>query len=260
MRSSIAVAVTALLAAGCSGTPEAQLPAAQADARPAAAAPAAPAPNAAAAPLSGTVLETMDSGGYTYLRLQTSGGEQWAAVRQAPIAKGAEVTVSDAMLMEGFESPTLKRRFDRIYFGSLGGPSADAHGAAPVAMPAGHGAPHGEPAAKEPVKVVKVDRAAGEDGRTVAEVHAQRKALDGRTVAVRGTVVKFLPGIMGKNWVHLRDGSGAAATSDDDLTVTTDETVEVGKVAVMRGVVKADKDFGSGYAYRVIVEEGKVVQ
>jgi hypothetical protein len=253
MRSSLAVLIAiAGFPLACSGTSEPGLPAAQADA-----APAAPATRSEAlAPttrpeipsqLSGTVAETMDSGGYTYLRLATAQGEQWAAVRQARVEKGAAVVVENAVLMEGFESPTLNRTFDRVWFGSLAG-----RGAGPQA-----GAPHaGAPAPK--VEVVKVDRATGSEGRTVAEVHAQRIGLANREVAVRGTVVKFLPGIMGRNWVHLRDGSGSAATKDDDLTVTTGETVEVGSVVVARGRVSADKDFGSGYAYRVIVEEARL--
>jgi hypothetical protein len=120
------------------------------------------------------------------------------------------------------------------------------------------GAHHaGAPAAVD-VKVVAVERAPGADGRTVAEVYAQRKQLGDKTVAVRGTVVKFLPGIMGRNWLHLRDGSGSADAGDNDLTFTTAENAEVGAVVVARGLVRADKDFGSGYAYRAIVEETRL--
>ena len=67
--------------------------------------------------------------------------------------------------------------------------------------------------------------------------------------------MKFLPGIMGKNWVHLRDGSGSREQKDDDLTVTTSQTVEVGAVVLAKGTVGVDRDFGSGYKYPVILEE-----
>jgi len=92
----------------------------------------------------------------------------------------------------------------------------------------------------------------------VAEVWAQKDKLKDAPVAVRGKVVKFLPGIMGKNWLHLRDGSGSREKGDDDITVTTSETAAVGDVVLVSGVVRIDKDFGAGYRYPVIVEEAKV--
>ena len=70
--------------------------------------------------------------------------------------------------------------------------------------------------------------------------------------------MKVLPGIMGKNWLHLRDGSGSAEKSDNDLTVTTQNLATVGSVVQVSGIVHADKDFGSGYRFSVIVEDAKV--
>ena len=86
---------------------------------------------------------------------------------------------------------------------------------------------------------------------------------DARLLAIEhcasyGKVVKFLPGIMGKNWLHLRDGSGARANGDDDITVTTGDSAAVGDVVLVRGTVRIDKDFGAGYRYAVMVEEAKV--
>jgi hypothetical protein len=216
----------------------------------------------APAVLAGRVLETMDAGGYTYLRLETASGPEWAAVQQASVAKGSRVRVAPSVAMEGFESRTLGRRFDRIVFGTLEGPSAAA-GAAPAkvppAMEAALAAQHAS-AASGPADVgpIRVSKAPAPDGRTVAEVFAERAALDAKPVAVRGKVVKFLPGIMGRNWLHLRDGSGSPEKKDHDLTVTTSETAAVGDVVLVRGTVRKDLDFGSGYAYAVLVEEAKL--
>jgi hypothetical protein len=105
---------------------------------------------------------------------------------------------------------------------------------------------------------VKVDKAAGPDARTVAEVYAQKAQLKEKKVAVRGKVVKFSAGIMGRNWVHLRDGSGAQDKGTNDITVTTGDQAAVGDVVVAKGVVRTDKDFGAGYAYPVIVEDAKL--
>ena len=217
----------------------------------------------AAVDLSGTIVETMDAGGYTYLKLKSPTGEIWAAVNQTPVKVGDQITVIGSMQMDGFESPTLKRKFDRIYFGSLP-PSAgaDLSGSAPAsapaddkakpAMPPGHGA-MAKPVDETPIKV---DRAAGPEGKTVAELFSSRAALKGKPVAVRGKVVKVLPDIMGKNWVHLRDGSGSAKAKDNDLTITTKQKVAVGDVVLVRGNLQTDKDVGAGYEFPAIIEDG----
>ena len=62
---------------------------------------------------------------------------------------------------------------------------------------------------------------------------------------------------MGKNWVHVRDGSGSAKDKNNDLTVTTKEKVAVGDVLIVRGTLQADKDLGAGYEFPVIVEDAK---
>lgn len=101
-------------------------PAVAAAAAPAMKAPAPPAPAAAREGVSGTVAETMNGGGYTYLRLTTAAGEKWAAVPQSTVAVGDKVTLVNPMVMEHFASPTLKRSFDEILFATLapagGGP------------------------------------------------------------------------------------------------------------------------------------------
>jgi hypothetical protein len=222
-------------------------------------------PPQADAPLTGTVLETMDSGGYTYLRLKTSGGEVWAAVRQAAVEKGSQVTVVNGMTMVGFESKTLKRKFDHIVFGSLGrsaGSGATAAGAQmdPQVL-AGLAAPHaGVASGPADAGEINVRKAEGKDARTVAEIFAGKASLKDSLVSVRGKVVKYNPGIMGRNWIHLRDGSGSREKHDDDITVTTTQAAAVGEVVVVSGTVHLDRDFGAGYAYPVILENATITK
>ncbi|HEX9053107.1 MAG TPA: nucleotide-binding protein [Anaeromyxobacter sp.] len=233
-----------------------------------------PAADAGAA-IKGKVLERLDAPPYSYLRLQTDKGEAWAAVPRVDAAAGTEVTVQGAMPMAGFESKTLKRKFDLVYFGTLAGAGGQA---APAGMPpagmGGMGGPMGAEAqgpggmaaqhaaaAAGPADVgdVKVPKASGADARTVAEIYAQRSALKEKSVTLRGKVVKFNAGIMNRNWVHLRDGTGAAG-KDNDLTVTTNDSAAVGDVVVVKGTVRLDKDFGAGYAYPVILEDAKITK
>lgn len=203
---------------------------------------------AATPSLKGEVLEAIDAGTYTYLRLKTSNGEVWAAVLSAPVRKGAPVTIESPMLMTNFESKTLKRKFDKIFFGTL-------TGTAPTTQGAGSMPPHAGAVKPAAAPVGKVARATGPDARTVGELAGQRAQLKGKTVTVRGQVVKFMANVMGKNWVHLQDGSGSAADGTNDLLVTTKQVTKVGDVVVARGVVRTDANFGYGYTYKFMLED-----
>jgi hypothetical protein len=222
---------------------------------------------AASTRIEGKLVEKIDAPPYTYMKIKTATNEVWAAVPKSDAKVGGDVTVVDAMPMEKFESKTLKRTFDVVFFGNVPGAGAPGGMGAPSAPgPGGEGGPgmaaQHAMAASGPSEVadVKVAKATGADARTVAEVWAQRKALKDKGVTIRGKVVKFNPGIMGKNWVHLRDGSGAPDKKDNDITVTTADTVAVGDVVTAKGKVLVDKDFGAGYAYPVIVEDAKVAK
>ena len=215
----------------------------------------APAPAAAGAPtqgegLTGKVLERIEASPYCYLRLMTAKGEVWAAVPETKLDKGAEVTVVNPMLMSNFESKTLKRTFPEIYFGSLS--------TAPAAADP-HANPHGKPTTA-PAEGGKVLKAAGSEARTVAEVWAQKGRLKEKTVVLRGKVVKYNAGVMGKNWIHLQDGSGDTKKGTHDLLLTTQDMAAIGDVVTARGVVRINKDFGSGYAYEVIIEDATLVK
>ena len=106
--------------------------------------------------------------------------------------------------------------------------------------------------------VAKVAKATGPDARTVAEVVAGKAALNTKTVLVRAQVVKVNLGIMGKNWLHLQDGSGSAADGSNDILVTTQDRVAVGDVVNARGKVRTDLNLGGGYAYAVLIEDATV--
>lgn len=207
--------------------------------------------------LQGQVQEVVDGGSYTYLRIRTkNSGDVWAATMPTKLQKGASVVIADAMLMTNFHSKALNRTFDEIVFGTATAAGATTTTPAKTAVPAAQTqpSPHGS-AAKEPaVAIGKIDKATGAEGRTVVEVNQQGKQLAGKNVQVRGKVVKVSTNIMGRNWVHLRDGTGAA-DGTNDLLVTTTQTPKVGDVVLARGVVRVNADFGSGYNYPVLVEK-----
>lgn len=238
--------------------------------------------------VSGKVLETMDAGGYTYMKVDTGKAQPWVACPQCKVKVGDDVSYHDGMVMPNFVSKSLNRTFDSIVFSSgliaptdktpaQAGPQgmnsaapktagADSFDSAvkaeapPAAMQAKVES-GGSVGAIAPFTEIKVEKAAGDNGYTVAEVFTDNTKLDGKTIRVKGKVVKFSPNIMGKNWIHLQDGSGDPLKNTHDLVITTSaEAPKANEVITIEGVVRANKDFGAGYNYAVIVEEAKIIK
>ncbi len=212
-----------------------------------------PAAAASAISVTGKVLEVKNVDSYTYLRLNTNNGEIWAAVMKTPVKKGSTVSIENAVVMNNFESKSLKKTFPTILFGTLGGAVA-------AMAPSGHGMGTAYPLVPgkklETINDAPVAKASGANARTVAEIITKRAELNDKPVLLRGKVAKFNPGIMGKNWIHLRDGSGSAADDTNDILVTsTAIETRVGEIVTVKGTIRTDKDFGSGYAYKVLIEE-----
>jgi hypothetical protein len=243
---------TALLSGACSGseTPEAKAPAV---------APASVGTASRAGQfISGEIVETMDAAGYTYVLVDTGDQKIWAAGPQTAVTVGEKVSLADGMPMRDFKSQTLGRTFDVVYFvgsikGSGGVASAPQRSAMLQGMP-GHGTSPGMAAPQTGVDLSNIEKIAG--GSTIAELFAEAEKLADQAVSVRGRVVKFNAGIMGRNWIHIQDGSGSDGAND--LTVTTADTVQLGDLVVIRGTLKTDQDFGYGYAYDVLIEGAKV--
>ncbi|HLP78314.1 MAG TPA: DNA-binding protein [Candidatus Paceibacterota bacterium] len=212
--------------------------------------------DATKAPIAGKVLETTNSGGYTYILVQHGAGKTWTASQQFNVAIGDSVNIPTGWVMKDFKSTTLNRMFDWILFA----PGVEVNGKpnqpSVSELPPGHpptGATPAAPATKPPIEVKKGSVAKAQGGYTVEECYAKKSKLSGKTVKVRGVVVKFTPEILGRNWIHLRDGSGK--NESGDLTVTTQDEVKVGDTIVVEGKVACDKDFGAGYKYSLLIED-----
>ena len=197
--------------------------------------------------MAGTVTETFEAGGYTYMRLDTAEGDVWVAAGLMPLSVGEAVAFDPGLPMQDYHSEALDRDFETIYFtgrveklDGQGGGGAGAATRSHAETPSGMG--FGD------VEVV--------DGLSVAAIHSRKDELTGEEIVFRGKVVKFTPAVMGKNWIHVQDGSGADGTND--LTITTDADANVGDIVLVRGVLARDKDFGAGYAYDLIVEDADV--
>lgn len=208
--------------------------------------------------ISGKVVETMNAGEYTYIRVDTGETNVWAAAPRFPVKVGDTAAIAAGMPMPRYNSKTLNRDFEVVYFTDR----VAVNGASPVAgvapeLPLDHPPIGGQRAAAGTNRVDLSGIKRAEGGKTVAQVYAEKNQLGGKQVVVRGKVVRYHGGILGKNWIHLRDGTKGKDQSDD-LTVTSDQSAEVGNTVLVRGVVAVDRDLGFGYHYEVLIEEASV--
>ena len=217
--------------------------------------------------ISGKVAETMDTAGYTYVLVDSGAKKVWAAAPQFAVKKGDTVSFAPSMPMPGYHSQSLNRDFDLVYFAN--GITVNG-GGSQAALPPGHPAlggagdkplPPGHPVLKKETASPNLDLTGiprAKAGKLVSEIISGAAKLAGKEVTVRGKVVKYNADIMGKNWLHVQDGSGSAAKKDNDLLVTTVADVKVGDMVLVTGKVAVNQDFGAGYKYAVMVADAQV--
>ena len=203
-------------------------------------------------PGSGTVAETINAGGYIYLRLEEP--DIWIATSPLEVSKGDQVEYAGGMEMRDFYSKALDRTFESIWFVGhmeVAGRSleqlhqgvAEGQGSAPPIV-----AQAVTVAAPTPGEIEKPD-----GGKSITEITSDPSAIEGQAVTLRAKVIKISSNIMGKNWVTLQDGTGTAP--NDKLIATTSEMVTAGDIVTAKGVIHTDVDLGSGYLYKVLLEE-----
>lgn len=191
------------------------------------------------------VEEKIDAASYSYLKVKEDNNSYWIAVNKMEITPGEYVIFSKSMEMKNFKSESLNRTFESILFVD----DATKSGSNEQLKSPHQNIATGKDGSVnvEPIK----------DGYTVEQIYGKKSNLEFKTVKVRGKVVKVNDNIMGTNWVHIQDGTGANGTHD--LLVTTSQSVKVGSIIVAEGKVVKDKDFGSGYFYNVLLENSKII-
>ena len=229
---------------------------------------------------SGTIIETFNVSGYTYMNIETEGDKLWVAIPESAVSSGEKVTFAEGMVMKNFHSKALDKTFESIIFSP--GLIEDAPSSEPaVAASSDSGSSFSEAVKKEaaqqpakqleatsagsagatvPFLEITVEKATGDNGRTVEEIFSQAEQLHGSVVRVRGKVVKLNSNIMGRNWIHLQDGTGDPMKNTHDLVVTSSEETVIDSIVLVEGKVSAKMDFGFGYKYDVLIEEASILQ
>jgi hypothetical protein len=204
------------------------------------------------------VQEVIQTSNYTYLKVTDNGAENWIAVTRQEAAAGEVYYYDQALEMKNFKSKELDRTFETIYF--VQGISKEPISAAPAQgmggmggnMPEGHSGKAAD-AQKEGISV-----APAEGSVSIAQLYAARNDYSGKKIKMKGQVVKVNDEVMGKNWIHIQDGTKDG--ENFDLTITTLDKVAVGEVVTFEGTIALKKDFGYGYFYELIMEDAKLIK
>ena len=200
-----------------------------------------------------TVNEILQASRYVYLNVSEGNSKFWIATRKQEIEKGGTYFYKGGLLKTDFESKEYNKVFDTIYLISslvtrdhskqVGGLNTGVQKSAPIVD-------------KEDIPT-HTDKVVEHKGSLkIADLVKDPKKYEGSTIQLSGKCVKVNPNIMDRNWLHLQDGS----KDDYDLVVTSNTFVPEGSDITIRGLVVLNKDFGAGYSYELIVENGELVK
>ncbi len=192
------------------------------------------------------VNEVIQAGEYTYLNVSEKRKKTWLVVPAIKAAKGDKISYTGGLEMTDFHSKELNRTFPGIIL--LESVSSQPTGGMKNSMHV----------AEVKTEKINILIGPGEGCISIAELLKTKADYSGKTVKVKGKVTKYNPAILGKNWIHIQDGT--EFNSAFDLTITTDSQVAVGDTVTFEGKITLKKDFGYGYFYDTLMEDGKLIR
>ncbi len=201
------------------------------------------------------VTEVLPTTKYVYLRVREGQEEFWIATGKMEVKKGETYFYSDGLLKTNFRSEEHNRVFEKIYLVSklisrgdhtnLTKPESKSNSVTDKRIPQ-----------KENIPTHTEKEIQHKGAVTIAELLKDPEKYEGHSVEISGTCVKVNPNIMDRNWIHVQDG-----TQDDfDLVVTSNALITEGSTITIRAVVALNRDFGSGYSYDLILENGTLIE
>lgn len=199
------------------------------------------------------ISEVVPAEKYVYLKVKEKGEEFWIAAPKQEIVKGNTYLYNEALLKTEFESKENERIFDTLYL--VTSLVSKDHG---LDLPSGSDVKDLSeklPPEKEVIASEQEPRGQFAGSIKIAELVKDPTKYEGKMVELSGECVKVNLNIMDRNWIHLKDGS----KDDYDLVVTTKEEVQKGDLITIRAIVALNKDFGSGYLYDLILENGILI-
>ena len=194
------------------------------------------------------VLESLDAGTYTYVRLEADGNEFWGAVTARTVEIGKTYYYTESIWMKDFESKQLQRTFDAVLFIEYFGEQPQTAGNTDMNLSTQD---HTSSSKAENLTITHSG-----DELSLEELFKNKDKYNGKQVTVKGVVAKLNTGIMGRNWIHIQDGTSYEGQFDLTVTTTADVGFDLNDIVTFKGTITLEKDFGAGYFYPVIMENG----
>ena len=192
------------------------------------------------------VEEVLPTSKYVYLKVREGSNDYWIATKKMDVEVGSTYYYRNGLLKTNFESKEYNRTFDQLYLVSS-------------IVPETHGT---QPSEKREIEMHAFEgESKTSDSETtgpvltIAELIKNKESLAGKEVTIQGKCTKVNAKIMGRNWIHLKDGT----LDEYDLVITSNSDIPVGHEVIMKGTVSLKKDFGSGYYYELLIEDAKVM-
>lgn len=186
----------------------------------------------------GFVRQTIDGGDYLYLDIDAGANRYWVAAPKLPVKVGDEVRFIAELVAEDFKSQALNRTFKELIF------TSDIEYRTAI-KESDHISFIKERVEKSPYQI---------DGTiSVFEAVKNRKNYGGKSIKIRGKIVKLSRNILERDWVHIQDGTGEKDVARVVFTGKAGD-VKVGDIVIAEGKALLDKDFGSGYVYPIVME------
>lgn len=197
------------------------------------------------------VNEVLPTEKYIYLNVNEGEETFWIATQKKEVKKGETYFYKGGLMKTNFESKEYKRTFDRIYLVSNIVPVN--HGSSEMAEELADETGSTEMNADNGNQIKNIIKTGS---IRISEIIGNPKKYEGQTVQISGQCTKLNANIMGRNWIHLNDGSNEGR----DMIITSEVAVPEGHVVTMKGIVNLNRDFGAGYKYDIIIEEGEIIK
>ena len=193
------------------------------------------------------VMDILNTSNYTYLQVKEKDRLYWIAVPGQEVLKGETYYYKGGLMQKDFKSKEFDRVFETIYLVSVISKTPPDAGSSII--------DEAYKKTNQSQEVQTIDPEKYKGGVPIADLMANSNKYSGQVITVKGVVIKVNNQIMNRNWLHIQDGTTEAKT---DLTVTTQEIIEVGSEVTLEGKIAVNKDFGAGYKYAVIMEEARL--
>ncbi len=184
-----------------------------------------------------------NAGMYTYVEVSENNEDYWVAIPKGNIEIGQTYFYKGGMKMVNFKSTELNKTFDEVWF------LQDLYKDNSSKNNSGHS----QNKTNDLLKIIQQP----ENGTSLEKLLSDPESFKNKEIIIKGQVVKINKNILERNWIHLKDGT--TFNDKTQITITSKDSASIGDIVTIKGKLILDKDFGYGYVYPVLIENGELI-